>query len=84
MNIVSKYLQSLNEDYSSSMTKRTRAQKIRSSAGSIGTALAKKQNDPLYKRMIYYKHMYMQAKEQLQKKYKSKSMSLARKKASNY
>ena len=69
INILDEYLKELlNEDYSSS----------------IGTALARKKNDPLYKKMIFYKHMYLKTKEQLQKKYRSQSMTLARKKASKY
>lgn len=83
-NYLDEYLEEiLNENYSSSTTKRTQTQKLRSSAGSIGTALAKSKNDPIYNKMIYHKHMYLKLKEQLQKKYKSKSMSLARKKASH-
>jgi hypothetical protein len=78
------YLNEVLNEYSSSMTKRTNIQKLRSSAGSIGTSLAKKQNDPLYKKMIYYKHLYLETKAKLQKKYKSKSMAMARKKSTSH
>jgi hypothetical protein len=78
------YLNMLIESYSSSLTKRGRIQKTSTTAGTIGVSLARQKNDPLYKKMIYYKHMYMKTKEQLQKKYHSKALSLARKKASEY
>ena len=74
----------LDESYTSTNTKRGRAQKTKSTAGAIGVSLARKQDDPLYKRMIYYKHLYMDTKEKLQRKYKSRAMMLARQKASKY
>jgi len=74
----------LRESYSSTNIKRNRAQKTRSTAGAIGTSLARKQNDPLYRRAMMYKALYKKNKEQLQRKYKSKAMALARQKASKY
>jgi hypothetical protein len=73
-----------NESYSSTMTKRGRIQKTSTTTGAIGVALARQKNDPLYRKMIYYKHLYQKTKEQLQRKYKSRASSLARKKASSY
>ena len=85
MNIIDEYLKSiLNESYTSSTIKRGRQQKLKSTAGRIGVSLAKKKDDPLYKKMIFHKHMYMKYKEELQKKYKSKANTLARQRASNY
>lgn len=78
------YLNSLDESYSSTISKRGRSQKIKSTSGAIAVSLAKKKNDPLYKKMIYYKHLYMKTKEQLNRKYRSKSLVLARQKAANY
>ena len=65
MTILNEYLDYLNESYSSTTTRRGRAQKTKSTAGSIGVSLARKKNDALYKRMIYQKHMYMKTKEYL-------------------
>lgn len=73
-----------NEAYSSSTYKRSSQEKIRASSGSIAISLAKKANDPMYHRMIMYKTMYKKLKEQLIRKYKSKSLLQARKKASSY
>lgn len=84
MLIIEKYLDFLNESYSTTVTKRGRQQKIKTTAGSIGVSLARKKNDPLYKKMIYQKHMYMKTKEQLQKKYKSKANVLARQRATTF
>jgi len=82
--ILDSYLNILNESYTSTLTKRGRSQKIKTTAGSIGVSLAKKKNDPLYKRMIFHKHMYIKFKEQLQRKYKSKALTLARQKAMSF
>jgi hypothetical protein len=84
MTLLEEYLNFLNESYSTTNTKRSRAQKTKSTAGAIGMSLAKKQNDPLYKRAMMYKKLYMKNKQQLQKKYKSRALMLARQKASKY
>jgi GTP-sensing pleiotropic transcriptional regulator CodY len=84
MTILERYLDFLNESYTTTLTKRGRQQKIKTTAGSIGISLARKKNDPLYKKMIYQKHMYMKTKQQLQKKYKSKANLLARQKANTF
>lgn len=82
--MIDDYLKSLNEAYTSSTTRRTNAQKTKSTGGSIALSLARKANDPMYDRMQLYRHMYLKLKEQIVKKYKSKSMSLARQKATKY
>lgn len=82
---INDYLEKIiNESYTTSLTKRSRVQKTKTAAGAIGVSLARKKEDPLYKKMIYYKHMYMKTKEQLQRKYKSRALVLARKKAMSY
>ena len=82
---INTYLKEIcNEAYTSTITKRGRAQKIKTTAGAIGVSLARKKDDPLYKKMIYYKHLYLKTKEQLQRKYKSRALVLARKKATTY
>jgi len=51
---INNYLKEIcNEAYTSTITKRGRAQKIKTTAGTIGVSLARKKNDPLYKKMIY-------------------------------
>jgi len=84
MKLFLQYFTFLEEGYSSSITKRTRADKVRSTAGTIAVSQAKKKSDPLYKKMMYQKQMYLKTKEQLQRKYKSKALSLARQRASIY
>lgn len=78
------YLKLLLESYSSTTTRRGRIQKTKAAAGSIGVSLAKKKDNPLYKRMIYHKQLYKKYKEQLQRKYKSRALALARKRASTF
>ena len=41
MKVLDKYLDFLNESYTSTISKRTRQQKIKSSAGAIGVSLAR-------------------------------------------
>jgi len=83
--VIKKYLEKIcNEAYTSTITKRGRSQKIKTTAGAIGVSLARQKDDPLYKKMIYYKHLYLKTKEQLQRKYRSKALVLARKKATTY
>ena len=84
MSDLDKYLEELNESYTSTLSKRGRNQKIKSTAGVMGVKLARQKNDPLYKKMMYYKHLYMKTKEQLQKKYKSRANVLARQRATTF
>ena len=52
---VDDYLEKIiDESYTTSLTKRSRVQKTKTAAGSIGVSLARKKDDPLYKKMIYY------------------------------
>lgn len=81
---LNEYLNYLQESYTATTLRRGRIQKTKSTAGVIGVSLARKRNDPLYRKMIYYKALYKKNKEQLQRKYKSKSMALARQKASKF
>ncbi len=74
----------VSEGYRTSMTKRGRQQKTKSTAGTIATSLARKRNDPQYKKMIYFKQQYIKQKKQLQQRYKSKALALARQKAQKY
>jgi len=78
MNLIDDYLESLSESYKSSTIKRSRPQKLKSTAGSMAITLARRANDPLYKRMIKFKKMYKDIKEQIERKYKSKANTMAR------
>lgn len=82
MSILQEYLDFLNEGYTQSTIRRGRSQKIKSTSATVAVSLARQKNDPLYQRMIRYKTLYKQAKQQLERKYKSKSMSMARQLAS--
>jgi hypothetical protein len=84
MYILDIYLNFLNEGYSTTTSKRTRSQKTKSTAGAIVLSLGKKQNDSIYKKMMMYKKLYRTAKDQLNRKYKTKAMTMARQKASIY
>lgn len=70
--------------YRTSTIKRGRAQKLGSSKGTIAISLARKKNDPLYQKMIRYKGLYKTTKNQIEKKYASKSRTLAMQKAMGY
>jgi hypothetical protein len=79
-----KYLLYLDEAYGTSTVKRKKLSKLHASAGSIAFAIAKKNNDPLYRKMKFHKDMYKKTKKQLQQKYKTKANQLARERAASY
>ena len=78
------YLTSLLESYSTSSVRRSSADKLRTTTGSIELALARKAKDPLYRKMQLYRELYLSSKNQLKRKYKSKATALARQRASKY
>lgn len=82
MSLLQKYLKLLTEGYKQSTIRRTRQNKINSSTGTIAVAMGREKNDSLYRRMIMYKKLYIMAKKQLERKYRSKSTQRARKLAS--
>ena len=84
MEKLDKYLNQIQEAYGTSTVRRSGPKKLRSSAGTIAVSLARKKDDPLYKRMIFHKHKYIEYKMHLERKYKSKSYSLARQKSAHY
>ena len=85
MIIIDEFLEDIqNESYGNSTIKRTRKQKTSSTKATIAISLARQKNDPLYKKMVYYKQMYKKAKEMIESKYRSKSNQMAIKKASQY
>ena len=61
-----------------SRTTVTRNTKIKRATGQMGTAMARKKNDPLYKRMIYFRDQYYKYREMIKKKYSPRVRSRAR------
>lgn len=47
----------------------TRASKIRKSQSALSTAAARRRNDPLYKKMIYYRELYYKYRALVHRKY---------------
>lgn len=78
------YLQYLDESYGTSTVKRSKLSKTHASAGAIAFSLARKNNDPLYRKMKFHKDMYKETKRKLQLKYKTKANQMARERASHY
>jgi len=68
----------LDEIKTTSSSDITRQSKIKRSAGQMASAQARKHNDPLYKRMIYFKEKYYQFKEKVHQKYGPRVRSKAR------
>lgn len=72
------------EDSLSEARKRTsrttvsRKTKIKRATGQLSTASARRRNDPLYKRMIYYRERYYKYRAQIHKKYSPRVRSKAR------
>lgn len=56
----------------------TRHTKIKRATGQMGTAMARKKNDPIYKRMIYFRDQYFKYREMIRKKYSPRVRSRAR------
>jgi len=79
MDLLDEYLNILNEK-----PKRTtrstisRNTKIKRATGQMGTAMARKKNDPIYKRMIYFRDNYFKYREMIRKKYSPRVRSRAR------
>jgi len=79
MDLLDQYLNILNEK-----PKRTtrstisRNTKIKRATGQMGTAMARKKNDPMYKRMIYFRDNYFKYREMIRKKYSPRVRSRAR------
>ena len=56
----------------------SRHTKIKRATGQMGTAMARKKNDPMYKRMIYFRDNYFKYREMIRKKYSQRVRSRAR------
>ena len=78
MDVLDSYLDYLNEGKRTSVTRVTRNTKIKRATGQLSTAAEKKKNDPLDKRMIYYRDLYYKYREKIHKKYAPRVRSRAR------
>lgn len=70
--------QILDEIKTTSTSDITRQSKIKRAAGKMASTQARKHNDPLYKRMIYFKDQYLKYKEKVHQKYGPRVRSKAR------
>lgn len=68
----------LDEIKTTSSSDITRQSKIKRAAGKMASTQARKHNDPLYKRMIYFKDQYLKYKEKVHQKYGPRVRSKAR------
>ena len=73
-----KYLDRLEEGKRTSRMVITRQTKIKRAIGQLASKEAKDRNDPLYKKMIFYRELYFKYKEKIHKKYAPKVRSRAR------
>jgi len=76
--LVKNYLDFLNEGKRTTTTRITRNTKLKRATGQLSTAAARKKNDPLYKKMIYYRNLYYKYREMIHKKYSPRVRSRAR------
>ena len=83
-NIQDQHLDPLTEHLLNEAPKRTsrstisRHTKIKRATGQLGTAMARKKNDSLYKRMVYFRTQYFKYREMIRKKYSPRVRSKAR------
>jgi len=71
----------MEEALKASVTRQTKQGKMARLAGGMAMAMARKNNDPLYKKAMKAKKIFMQAKAMIQKKYGMKGKMAARKAA---
>lgn len=55
-----------------------RTTKIKRATGQLASVEARKRNDPIYKRMIYYRDLYFKYRAMIHKKYSPRVRSKAR------
>jgi len=61
-----------------SRTTVSRQTKIKRATGQLATTTARKKNDPVYKRMVYYRDLFHKYRSMLHKKYGPRVRSRAR------
>lgn len=77
--LLEEYLQYLEEKpKKTSRTTISRNTKIKRATGQLGTVMARQKNDPIYKKMVFYREMYFKYREMLHRKYSPKVRSKAR------
>lgn len=77
--IIDEYLELLHEKPKrTTRTSISRDTKIKRAAGVLGTAMARQKNDPIYKRMVYFRDQYFKYREMIRKKYNPRVRSKAR------
>lgn len=59
-------------------SKSTRKTKIRRAASQMASAEAKQKEDPLFKRMVYFRDLYYKYRDMIKKKYRPKNVNRAR------
>ena len=55
----------------------SRQTKIKRVTGQLATSMARKKNDPIYKRMVYFRTQYFKYREMIRKKYTPRVRSRA-------
>jgi hypothetical protein len=76
--ILQDYLDQLQETPKrTTATRITRATKIKKATGQLASSTARKQNDPLYKRMVYFRDQYFKYRDQIHRKYTPRVRSRA-------
>ena len=78
MEIIEKYLQNIQEAKRTSITKVRRNTKIKRATSQLSTAMARKNNDSLYKQMKRYCDICKMYRDRIHKKYASRNRSKAR------
>ena len=73
------YLNYLEEGKRTSRTTISRNTKIKRATGQLASIEARKRNDPVYKKMVYYRELYFKYREMLHRKYSPRVRSKARK-----
>jgi len=68
----------LDEAKRTSRTTIHRQTKIKRATGQLASIEARKRNDPVYKRMVYYRDLYFKYRKMLHKKYGPRVRSKAR------
>ena len=72
------YLDEMEEAKRTSRSTITRQTKIKRATGQLATSMARKKNDPIYKRMIYFRTQFYKYREMIRKKYSPRVRSRAR------
>lgn len=77
--LIEEYLNYLEEKPKrTSRTSVSRQTKIKRATGQLASIEARRRNDPVYKKMVYYRELYFKYREMLHKKYSPRVRSKAR------